>query len=60
MAEKYPPVRFKADVKDLLQERATTLAKERGIDEMSLPQYIAEASQYFEDNRQKAGNGNEG
>ena len=60
MAEKYPPVRFKAEVKDLLQRRADTLAKERGTGEMSLPQYIAEASQYFEDNRKKPEVSNEG
>lgn len=53
MAEKYPPVRFKAEVKDLLQERADALAKERGGGELSLPAYIAEASQFFEENRKK-------
>lgn len=53
MAEKYPPVRFKADLKETLQERAIALAKERGLDDMSLPQYIAEASQFFEENRVK-------
>jgi hypothetical protein len=55
MAEKYPPVRFKAEVKDLLQKRAETIAKERGGGELSLPAYIAEASQFFEDNRPKTG-----
>ena len=53
MAEKYPPVRFKRPAKDTLQERADALAKERGLDEMSIPAYVMEASQYFEDNRKK-------
>ena len=53
MPEKYPPVRFKRPVKEMLQKRANALAKERGVDEIPLPAYVSEASQYFEDNRPK-------
>ena len=53
MPEKYPPVRFKRPVKETLQKRAHQLATERGLDELPLPAYISEASQFFEDNRPK-------
>jgi hypothetical protein len=54
--EKYPPVRFKRELKETLQGRADSLAKERGLgaEDISLPAYLAEASQFFEDNRPKA------
>lgn len=55
--EKYPPVRFKRPVKELLQKRASKLAHERGLDELPLPAYVSEASQFFEDNRPKPNNG---
>lgn len=52
MPEKYPPVRFKAELRDTLQGRANDLALERGGGEISLPAYIAEASQFFEEHRE--------
>lgn len=51
MSDEYPQVRFKRNIKEKLQQRADKLAKERGLDELPLPTYIAEASQFFEDNR---------
>lgn len=56
MPEKYPPVRFKRPVKEQLQNRADALAKERGVGEIPIPAYVAEASQFFEDNRPKPNN----
>ena len=53
MPEKYPPIRFKAEAKQTLQDRADQLSKERGGADISLPAYIMEASQFFEENRPK-------
>lgn len=47
------PIRIQADVHQVFVERAAALAAQRGVPEITLPQYLAEASKFFEDNRPK-------
>jgi hypothetical protein len=47
------PIRVQGDVHETFTERAAALAAERGVPEIKLPQYLAEASKFFEDNRPK-------
>lgn len=49
----YRPVRFPIVTHETLKERAAKLAQERGQQEVTLPSYLMEASQFFENNRAK-------
>jgi hypothetical protein len=48
------PIRVQGDVHKVFTERAAALAAERGVPEIKLPAYLAEASKFFEDNRPKS------
>lgn len=47
------PIRVQGDVHQTFTDRAAALAGERGVPEITLPAYLAEASKFFEDNRPK-------
>lgn len=47
------PIRVQAEVHETFIKRAAALAAERGIPEIKLPAYLAEASKFFEDHRPK-------
>lgn len=47
------PIRVSKQAHTNYLVRAAILASERGLDKLSLPAYIAEASKFFEDHRPK-------
>lgn len=49
-----PQITVEHSFKEILEKRALALAAERGIKKIPMPQYIAEASKFFEDNRPKS------
>lgn len=51
-----PQITVESSFKKILEKRALALAAERGVKKIPMPQYIAEASKFFEDNRLKSEN----